>query len=295
MRFFKYHKLLPVLCSALFFECGAAQAAELAVSKDDVKEHYSWALLPAMSDVQANVAKTLVEKLKLEPGYAGKVPVGRIFTSEWYQVMVDNKVYVIDQYAKYWLMVDGEVNFFMFENGVQSVNQSNRSRDSLLMFRPLLESMSDYVVVYPSLKPNVRNVVYVFMDIACPFSKAFHLTKRQTLQMEGFEFRYIPFSARRKNKQQGKLQQVVWCASNQDEKHMWLDKIYTSVKPEDTYYSLGASAINEDTCPTAGHRALNIFETVIDNHRLTGTPMFINDNGVIFYGYDAFLRGNLSK
>lgn len=263
-----------------------------AVDKEILREWYSWVLLPSMKEVRSSVQKTLIGKLKLEPEYVKTVPIGRIFTSEWYQVMVDNKVYVIDQHAKYWLLVDGEVNFFMFENGVQSVNQSNKSRDALLTLRPLLNAMNETVVTYPSMKAGERKLIYVFMDVSCPHSKAFHLTKRQNMQLEGFEFRYLPFSARKKNRQLEKLQQVAWCAPSQEEKQMWLDKIYTSPKADDVYYALGQKGIDNQTCSTGQLRSLKTFDTVIENHQLAGTPVFMNESGVIFYGYDAFLRGN---
>lgn len=268
---------------------------DVGLSTNDVKKDFPWALLPTIDDVKSNVNSTLVQKLGLSAEYAKSVPVGRIFTSEWYQVKVDDKVYVVDQFARYWLLVDGSVNFFMFENGVQSINVSNRSRDAMLMARPLFESLLSHMVIYPSLNPNKKDIVYVFMDVNCPHSKKFHLTRRKDLQLAGFEFRYIPFNALSNSSQTTAVSDAIWCAKQMDVRMDLMDKVYLSKNATAALHGIGPEIIRDATCSDESRYAKYVYETFTDVHQLSGTPVFINSSGVVFYGAAAFERGNGAK
>lgn len=258
--------------------------------KTDILSWAPWSKLPVMEDVRNNVTATLVSKLGLSKEFAENVPLSRVFTSEWYQVKVDNKVYVVDQHAKYWLLVDGNVNFFMFDKGIQSINVSNRARDSMLNAGPLFEQMLDTMVVYPSLNGSRREIVYVFMDLSCPHSKSFHLTRRQELQLAGFEFRYIPFAALRKSNQIESMTRFIWCGSSLETKRELIDKAYMSANTSAAHAAVHSSA---SSCSTTQKNALKIFETFTENHQLSGTPVFLNESGILFYGVASFERGNL--
>lgn len=285
------------LASCMSISSVAAQPENMNVglSTSDVKKSFPWAMLPTIEEVRNNVNYTLINKLGLSEDYAKSVPVGRIFTSEWYQVKVDNKVYVIDQFAKYWLMVDGDVNFFMFENGVQSINVSNKSRDAMLMARPLFESLLSHMVIYPSLHSSKKDVVYVFMDINCPHSRKFHLTKRKDLQLAGFEIRYIPFNALSTTSQTESVTDAVWCSKGMDVRADLMDKVYLSKNASAAIHSIGPAVIKDVKCSDESRYALAVYKSFIDVHQLSGTPVFINSSGVVFYGTAAFERGNVSN
>lgn len=271
------------LITTLNIQAVELDTAIVEIEKSEIESTAPWISFPSIKTVENKARARLISELNINESMAKKVSAYRVYTSDWYQVAVEEKSYIIDRDAKYWMSGESVGNIFLFQDGIAPVNVNNEVRESLITISGLAKRWPGPTAIYPSTNNNIPlKKVFIFMDLSCPFCKEFHLTKRESLQQKGYEIVYLPFVRDVDDKKIKSLHERVFCLNDQNAKDSLITQIYLNgIKSAPDTSSLEGCNIIDKT----------FFNTLAESgarYNLTGTPLFITESGGVFYGYSAF-------
>jgi hypothetical protein len=236
-----------------------------------------------MKEVRDNVESRMINELGLKPEIAKNVPVSRLFVSDWFGVSIDNKGYVVNSDASYW-MQGGMGEMFMFTPSIQRVSISNGNRERLLNLMLLINAHKDTLVTYPSTTGYVRERIYAFMDVTCPYCRRFHLTERQEFQAKGYEFVYIPYAREPNNIDMVNLNLWAFCAK---------DNLHSKRNIDSAYLATPKIRGKMASAPACNDGSLKFIEFLVgsgERFGVVGSPAFFTGSADVIYGSDALER-----
>jgi hypothetical protein len=244
---------------------------------------YFFTKLTPMAEVRQSVERRMIDELGLKQVVAENAPLSRIFVSDWFGVSIHGKGYVVNSDASYW-MQGGMGEMFMFTPSVQRVSVSNGNRERLLNLMLLINAYKETLVTYPSTTGYVRERIYAFMDVTCPFCRKFHLTERQDLQAQGYEFVYIPYAKEPNNKDVTELNLWAYCANNE---------LHSKRNIDDVYLATSRGRDNMAMSPECDDESLRFIEFLMgsgERFSLAGSPAFFTGTADVVYGSAALER-----
>jgi hypothetical protein len=273
----------------ILFLCAATLSFSVMSSEEDgtiprlSHGDYFFTKLTPMAEVRHSIERRMIDELGLKPEIAQNAPISRLFVSDWFGVSIDGKGYVVNSDASYW-MQGGMGEMFMFTPSVQRVSVSNGNRGRLLNLMLLINAYKDTLVTYPSTTGYVRERIYAFMDVTCPYCRKFHLTERQELQAQGYEFVYIPYAKEPNNQDVIDLNLWAFCAENELHSKRNIDSAYL-VAPK--------ARDNLASSPKCDNESLKFIAFLMgsgEKFSLVGSPAFFTGSADVIYGSAALER-----
>lgn len=286
------HKWTVALFSTLYLTLSAPMAdskemdiKHLTINEVELRKSAKWLSYLELNKVKERASNKLKKSLDLPIEALDNVSIARVFTSNWYQVSVDQSIYIIDENADYWMQGSAIGNVFIFDDTVTPVNVNNETREMLSKIVSFVSNSPEYAIVYKPRQISLGKI-FVFMDLSCPFCREFHLSNKENILNEGYELWYIPF-IRDENKKSIKLTLETFCSFDNELKKSNINNHYIDPKNNKMIAS------SQDCSPT--QKA--VLDTLMRSggiYSLTGTPLFITESTGLFYGYSA-IQQHISK
>lgn len=282
--------MINKLFIALLAFCSLSVQATDTQSPDPIKDAklVYFASLPSLNSVKLRVVESLLKGIGVS--HPEDIVVDRVYGSNLYSVRVGASEYVTDSEGSYWIKSPAS-EVFLFGEDVVQVNINNQDRESLMELTAMLPYFEDTLVVYPPLGKDKHEVIFVFMDLSCPFCKRFHLSQRLNLQKAGFAVAYIPFLRNINDVKIRELTLFSYCLPAK-ERLSFIDEVYMSVKPESAY-GHGKKMYPNATCNPLQESTYDSLMSLGHRFNLNGSPVFFNEKGKLFYGYGSLEKSVL--
>lgn len=292
----KINNALLALTSLLLFSNAAAANDDAVVQKSiqivskQQSDEFDFIGLRDMASIESNVKTRLTKVLGMPARQAEDVRVSRIFNTTWIQVSVEGKTYITDHRARQWLGTDLS-ELFLFEDTAKRIVVGNDNRESLIDYAHLMMKMREISPVYPAFNsPAGRpQVIFAFVDPSCPRCREFHLTKMKEWRTLGITWVYIPFLISDKKKPR-ELAEYVYCAQDIDEVKKRIDDVYLK-GPKDAEKLINSN----DAC---GQKEKSVVTSILSagfRHGLAGSPMFLTEEGEVYYGTPSLEMAVINK
>ena len=276
---------LALAFSGLSFAAEPPVIEDFKPSSQDVLERY--ASLPSEDDVLEKAVVNMKSALAMAQA-PENIKINRVYASNLYHITLDNQKYFVDETASYWMPDKGE-GAFLFGDSVSRVSVSIEIREALMELTSFLSYAADSLVVYKPLKGDRHEVIYAFMDLSCPHCKAFHLTKKMKLQLDGYTLVYLPFMRDPTDKKTRQVTEYLYCLKDNDARMAFVDKAYLERKIK----TVAASLPPEKDCSTLNNAIVQGVLSLGEQFNLAGSPVFFTEQGRLFYGYSALEREKL--
>lgn len=271
--------------SSLTMAGGQLQPESLTPSSQESLVRY--ASLPSESEVLDRAITNMTSALHMAKA-PDNISINRVYASNLYHITLDSQKYFVDETASYWMPDKGE-GAFLFGDSVSRISVSNEIREALMQLTGFLSYAADSLVVYEPLKGNRNEVIYAFMDLSCPHCKAFHLTKKMKLQMDGYTVVYLPFMRNSADKKTRNVTEYLYCLKDNEARKEFTDKAFLARKINEVALGLPT----KKDCSTLNDAIVKGVLSLGEQFNLAGSPVFFTEQGRLFYGYSALEREKL--
>lgn len=264
--------------SCLSFFASATDFSPIKLEGDE----YLFTKLTPISEVEKRVEDKVLNKLSMPMTTLDTLYLSRLYTSDWFSIMLNGDTYMMDNSTNYWVKTSN-ADVFSFTPNLQRMAVSNSVREDLLKMMPLLEGFEEMLPVYPSSTKSRNIKIWAFVDMTCPYCRKFHLTNRLQLQNVGVTFVYVPFSRSPGEKRADGANLNAFCGAPGDVK-----------KDIDDYYLMEtrlllAKNLKSD-CEGSQEILMDFLLHNGERFSLVGSPMFLTESGVVIYGADTLTQ-----
>jgi hypothetical protein len=255
---------------------------ELGVDFDADKPGREVFSLSPIAPVERKLEQALVDGGVKDEGDS-PVTLSRLSVSDWFGFSLNGKTYLTDANASHILQSDLR-DFFHVSPNLSQVSISNGGVESLSKLTGFLSSFVNEAAfpVYKSTsKIKHETIIFVFMDVTCPFCKKFHLSEREQLNRIGVTFIYIPFTKNYSNKKELALNYAVFCQSPSVRKKA-INDVYLAPKVRN--FTI------DPNCNLLDSTLIRFFLKTGEMYGFAGSPMFLSRSGQVMYGTPSLIQ-----
>jgi hypothetical protein len=203
-----------------------------------------------------------------------RIDVERMGVSSLFRIKMDGKAYLTDDSARFW-MPYGPIKQMSLD-GIYQTTSTQDEINSILGLLFFIDSYKDALITYPAIgKRKYR--VYAFMDVSCPYCQEFHRKSLRNFNNKGVEFIYVPLLRDISMNKVRQITNTVFCFPK-EQRQMAMDNVLLNYKEEK------GSLILKKGCSNNNVWLYDLLMESGQRHGFSGSPVFITENGRIFYG-----------
>lgn len=220
------------------------------------------------------VAQNALGHLMLQGMKTPRIKVERMGVSSLFRIKMDGKAYLTDDSARFW-MPYGPIKQ-MSPDGIYQTTSTQEEIESILGLLSFIDVYKAELITYPA-NGKRRYKVYAFMDVSCPYCQKFHRTELRRFNNKGVEFIYVPLLRDVSSKKTRKMTNALYCLPKGD-RQVAMDGILSNFKNEKN------RLLKIDGCSNNNKWLYDLLMNSGQRHGFSGSPVFITENGRIFYG-----------